>query len=82
MQTTTYHQHTLHHRLAAELDANPRFTRKEAAAYLGLAEKTLANWASTNRYELKYHRCGKKVIYLKADLDAWMCEHASIKSLA
>jgi excisionase family DNA binding protein len=72
MQTATHHPHTHNQRLAAELDANPRFTRKEAAAYLGLADKTLANWASTGRYGLKYHRCGKKAIYMKADLDAWL----------
>ena len=79
MQATTHHhQPTLNHRLAAELDANPRFTREEAAAYLGLADKTLANWASTGRYGLKYHRCGKKAIYMKADLDAWLAERSGI----
>ncbi|WP_019933895.1 helix-turn-helix domain-containing protein [Oceanimonas smirnovii] len=63
-------------RLTAELDANPRFTRKEAAAYLGLAEKTLANWASTGKQKIKYHRCGRKTIYMKADLDAWLENNA------
>ncbi|MFH7566342.1 helix-turn-helix domain-containing protein [Oceanimonas smirnovii] len=61
-----------HAALAEELAANPRFTRKEAAAYLGLAEKTLANWATTGKQKIKYHRCGRKTIYMKADLDAWL----------
>ncbi|OYD25572.1 helix-turn-helix domain-containing protein [Oceanimonas baumannii] len=80
MQTAIHHPHTNNQRLAAELDANPRFTRKEAAAYLGLADKTLANWASTGRYGLKYHRCGKKAIYMKADLDAWLAEQSGTQA--
>ncbi|MBO1518247.1 helix-turn-helix domain-containing protein [Oceanisphaera pacifica] len=80
MQTTTHHP-ALNNRLAAELEANPRLTRKEAAAYLGLAHKTLANWASTGRYGLKYHRCGKKAIYLKADLDAWLDGQSGTQSV-
>jgi len=61
-------------RLLDELAKNPRFTRQEAAAYLNLHAKTLANWASTGRYGLRFHKVGKKAIYLKADLDAWLSE--------
>ncbi len=51
---------------------DPRFTRIEAAAYLGVLPKTLSNWASTGRYQLKFHKIGGKVIYLKSDLDKWL----------
>lgn len=82
MQVTMRHQQPIfNHRLAAELDANPRFTRKEAAAYLGLAERTLANWASSGRYSLKYHRCGNKAIYMKADLDTWLDGQSGTQSV-
>ncbi len=47
-------------------------TRKEAAAYLGLAERTLAIWACTGRYRLTYIKVGRLVKYRKADLDAFL----------
>ena len=51
---------------------DPRLTRAEAARYLGILPKTLANWASTGRYQLKFHKIGGRVIYLKSDLDKWL----------
>ena len=44
-------------------------TREEAAAYLGLSVNTLANWASTKKFTLPYHRAGRSVRYRKSDLD-------------
>jgi len=57
-----------------ELAKNPRFTREEAATYLDVQAKTLANWASTGRYGLKFYKVGRRVVYLKSDLDAWLAE--------
>ncbi len=48
-----------------------RMTRKEAADYIGVSEKTMANWASSGRVQIPYHKVGlSKVIYFKSDLDA------------
>ena len=58
--------------LADELLSNPRMTRREAAEYLHLSVGTLANWAVTGLHDLPYFRCGRKAIYMKADLDAWL----------
>jgi predicted DNA-binding transcriptional regulator AlpA len=44
---------------------------RDAAAYLGLAKQTLAKlrWAGTSP---PYHKIGRKVVYDRADLDAWL----------
>lgn len=47
-------------------------TRAEAAAYLGLKEQTLATWASTKRYSLKYIKAGRCVRYRVADLETFL----------
>lgn len=62
------------------LPVDPRFTRQEAAAYLGISRKTLANWASTGRYGLRYHKIGTRVIYLKSELDAWMTSRGTTQA--
>lgn len=80
MNITNSQSHTHSQHLTVELEANPRYTRKEAAAYLGVAYATLANWAYTGRNGLKYHRCGKKAIYMKADLDAWLAEQSGTQT--
>ena len=48
-----------------------RLTTKEAAAYLRLQAHTLAVWRLTGRYELPFQKIGRRVFYLKSDLDAW-----------
>ncbi len=48
-----------------------RMTRRDAAAYLGLAEKTLAMWAIDGR-KPKVHRVGGRCFYYKDDLDAFI----------
>lgn len=56
------------HRLtAAEL-----LTPEQAAAVLGLSVKTLATWRSTGRHALPFIRCGARIRYQRADLDAWL----------
>lgn len=50
-------------------------TRREAAAYLGIAEQTLAVWKCTGRRALPFVKIGRLVRYRKADLDAFIIEH-------
>ena len=47
-------------------------TRREAAAYLGLTEQTLAVWKCNGRYGLPCVKMGRLVRYRKADLDAFI----------
>ena len=44
-------------------DIKALLTRKEASKILGLKEQTLAVWASTGRYNLKFIKSGRKVFY-------------------
>lgn len=50
-------------------------TRKEAAAYLGIAEQTLAVWKCTGRYYLPCAKIGRIVRYRKSDLDGFIAKH-------
>ncbi|APS28681.1 conserved hypothetical protein [Pectobacterium atrosepticum SCRI1043] len=55
------------------MNLQERMTRKEAAAYIGVNPATMANWASSGKVKIPFYRAGlKKVIYLKADLDAYI----------
>lgn len=47
-------------------------TRKEAAIYLGVSERTLAIWKCTGRYSLPVIKIGRLAKYRKADLDAFI----------
>ncbi|EKN6238327.1 helix-turn-helix transcriptional regulator [Yersinia enterocolitica] len=48
-------------------------TRKEAALYIGVAPKTLANWACTGSVKIPYYKVGrKKVVYHKSELDVYL----------
>lgn len=47
-------------------------TRKQAAAYLGVAEQTLAVWKTTHRYSVPCIKVGRLVRYRKSDLDAFI----------
>jgi len=47
-------------------------TRREAAAYLGITERTLAVWACTHRYDLPMVKIGRLAKYKRADLDAFI----------
>ncbi|MBA9003775.1 helix-turn-helix transcriptional regulator [Thermomonospora cellulosilytica] len=60
--------------MAAATKSRPRpgyANTDQAAAYLGVAKQTLANWRSTGRGP-KFSRRGRVVRYRWADLDAWM----------
>ncbi len=47
-------------------------SRREAAAYLGVAPQTLAVWACTKRYQLPLIKIGRHVKYRQSDLDAFI----------
>ncbi|HCD1229767.1 TPA: helix-turn-helix domain-containing protein [Citrobacter freundii] len=49
-----------------------RLTRAEAAAYLGVNTQTLANWAHTGKVGIPHHKVGRKVIYMRSDLDGYL----------
>ncbi|GAB5994624.1 hypothetical protein AE1304_40830 [Aeromonas enteropelogenes] len=57
-----------------------RLTRREAAAYLGLSEKTLGVWASNGRYEIPYYKLGNRTLYERADLDAFLASRKMLHS--
>ncbi|PWF44021.1 helix-turn-helix domain-containing protein [Massilia glaciei] len=50
----------------------PLLSRKDAAHYLGLAPQTLAQWVVSRRHQLPYVSIGRKAMYRKADLDAFI----------
>lgn len=54
------------------LDRPKLLTRAEAAAYLGCKPQTLAVWAATKRYGLRYIKVGRLVRYRLADLEAFL----------
>lgn len=58
----------------AELQKTVReiMSRKEAAAYLGVAESTMANWVTSRKFHIPYFRVGRKVKYFRRDLDAFI----------
>jgi len=53
---------------------SPLLTREEAAIYLGVKPETLAIWACTKRYNLKYYKVGRLAKYRVEDLDAFLSE--------
>ena len=56
---------------------NDALTRNEAALILGVAPKTLANWASTGRVGIPFYKVGPRaVVYRRSDLEAYL---ASVK---
>lgn len=57
-----------------------RFTRKEAAKYLGVSPQALANWAHNGKVEIPYHKMGTKVIYMKEDLDNYLSSTRRVKT--
>ncbi len=51
------------------------FTTKEAASYLGLAARTLYNGSgrkAAKPFPVKPRRFGRKLLWDKRDLDAWV----------
>ena len=53
-------------------DDSELLSRKEAAAYLGVAEQTLAVWKCLRRYSVPCVKIGRLAKYRKSDLDAFI----------
>lgn len=47
-------------------------TRAEAAEFLGVKTRTLANWACTKRYALPFIKIGSTVKYRLSDLEKFV----------
>ena len=47
-------------------------TPTETAAYLRVSIGTLSVWRSTGRYPLRYVKVGRRVMYRRSDLDAFV----------
>lgn len=54
------------------MNESQKYNTTQAAEYLGLKPSTLCVWRSTGRYSLTYRKIGRKVYYLKNDLDAFI----------
>lgn len=50
------------------------FTSKETAEYLSMSPSTLAHWRTEGRGPV-YSKEGKRVHYLKKDIDTWVSEN-------
>ncbi|GEM_PF-1199229 len=60
-------------RKVGAVDSMPtRMSRDEAARYIGVEAQTLANWAHTGKERIPFLKVGRKVIYLKEDLDNYL----------
>lgn len=55
----------------------PLLDRKSAARYLRVSPGTLAVWACTKRYDLKFLKIGRAVRYRQSDLDAFIEQRLS-----
>jgi excisionase family DNA binding protein len=49
-----------------------RMTRPEAAKYIGTSDEFLEQDVTSRRHGIPFIKIGRKVTYLKSDLDAWV----------
>ena len=56
--------------------SSPLFTREQAAEYLGIRPQTLAAWATTGRYDLKFVKVGRSVRYRQEELDRFIADRS------
>ena len=54
-----------------DLHSPIKLNRREAAEYIGASYPTLCTWASVGGGP-PYIKVGRKVVYMRSDLDAWM----------
>lgn len=64
--------HTNEHPSSQVLVSDRLLSRKEAAAFLKVSPKTLANWASTRRYNLPVVKIGGRRLYRLSVLHAFV----------
>lgn len=51
---------------------SPLFSRIKAAEFLGVSPQTLAVWACTGRYPLKFYKIGRRAMYRLCDLEEFI----------
>jgi len=56
-----------------------RMRGADAAAYIGVAPKTLANWRSAGKGP-RFYKLGRLIVYQRDDLDAYFEEHLQAPS--
>ncbi len=61
---------------------NGLLSRERAAAYLGIKPQTLAVWACTHRYNLPYVKIGRRVMYRRSDLEAFVNANLIVREAA
>lgn len=57
-------------------------TRAEAAEILGVSPQTLACWASNGRYGLPFVRIGRRVMYRRSDIEAFIEANLFVREAA
>lgn len=57
-------------------------SREEAAAILGIRPATLACWASNGRYGLPFVRIGRRVMYRRSDIEAFIEANLFVREAA
>jgi len=65
--------------LTTETPGDPRpaargMREREAAVYIGVAPKTLANWRSAGKGP-RFYKLGRMIVYRREDLDRYFDEH-------
>ena len=58
--------------MSTSLFSRRLLSRKEAAEYLGVSQRTLAVWKCTQRYGLPVVKVGRLAKYRKIDLDKFI----------
>jgi excisionase family DNA binding protein len=59
--------------MTSAIEAPQRMTTEQAAAYMGLAVPTLESWRCRRQNSgLAYIKVGRKVYYMRGDIDAWL----------
>jgi excisionase family DNA binding protein len=58
--------------LSGPTDPDQKFSRPEAAHYLGISTRTLEGWAV--RGGPRMPKLGSRVVYRRRDLDAWLAD--------
>lgn len=46
-----------------QIKSDKKLTRKEAAKELSISPQTLANWASTGRVKIPFHKIGSRKVF-------------------
>ena len=73
---TTHHPFAQAGRTLRLSPAETLLTRREAAAFLGVQENTLAVWACTKRYPLPVVKVGRLAKYRLSDLQRFISANA------